>query len=867
MNKGDEDELNMHLGQDYEGIISDIKKKFPNPVNVFYRISVHSFLRNTFKYYRIYLTNNNSNINQLTSKENSLSQIDEEDNFSKLNWKISSQTIDKRDGGNLKKMKEIKLSVISAKKKNENENEEDDEDEEKRNDENKKDKKENESRNNNVGFQITGFHPDKKIQNVIQISSADEAKFNRIKTSIVQNSDTFIICYMKILNVLFAALTIFFVIYDSIINTNNIEKMDKFLTENLVFNHTKISSGRIYLEAVLYKYMKEKYINDSDCISLTCRFVARHGFQDGIKDLQQQKPLFTTFSKEEDKFSSKVKSMDNVTIFNLNRKDIVQCNMEFNLNLIINDCLKLIEFDQKLPENWEEALDYILNSDSDEAHLEVVQYINISLINLLNQSLSFSRSKRNGFDHDEKAEKIKETFNPFPLSLVIMVIFIFLFIGIFFYFIYYLYTYEIFFVEKLIDFNNPKFEAYIKQLEEIKKKLRNENEDDDDEDKEDDLGFGTGMGSKKEEESKKNVKDNKDKNAEDKKEKEEQKKKRMRGKEKSKFQHQQKKKKNLMRHFFLRISIFFCLKIFILTFLGLTYYIFSTVIKTNTRNDYLEKEDITDRTEGIYKYSLDIHLSLMENLTKLIDYVDWKIELRNNGNVTVNGKVYTNMESLQNEAFPSIEIQNVDKIDYPKLGNLLMPIISKAGNENDNSIESQFNKLYNSDACSYLFGNMDKSFVDNCQKFWNGIIGKGMEQALTQMSVSISSVLDEIKSVNRNDTEKEDLMILFLPNSYLLQFHFFMEYYFYEAYLKTATLFNSLRAQIIKNIKNKYIILLILYLIVSILLFFLIMLYIYSIRNNFNSFLYFIAIFPLKFLVEEENLFKQILKLNDSLFR
>ena len=75
--------------------------------------------------------------------------------------------------------------------------------------------------------------------------------------------------------------------------------------------------------------------------------------------------------------------------------------------------------------------------------------------------------------------------------------------------------------------------------------------------------------------------------------------KRMRGKEKSNFQNQQKKKKkkNLMRNFFLKKSIFFCLQIFILTFLNLTYYIFSTVIKSDTRNDYLEKEDITDRTE------------------------------------------------------------------------------------------------------------------------------------------------------------------------------------------------------------------------------------------------------------------------------
>jgi hypothetical protein len=142
-----------------------------------------------------------------------------------------------------------------------------------------------------------------------------------------------------------------------------------------------------------------------------------------------------------------------------------------------------------------------------------------------------------------------------------------------------------------------------------------------------------------------------------------------------------------------------------------------------------------------------------------------------------------------------------------------------------------------------------------------------MEQALTQMSVSISSVLDEIKSINNKNVTKENIEKLFNSDSYFIRFHFFMEYYFYEAYLRTAKLFNSLRAEIVKDIKSKYIILLILYLIVSILLFIIIMLYIYSIRNNFNSFLYFITIFPLKFLVEDENLFKQILKLNDHMFR
>ena len=114
---------------------------------------------------------------------------------------------------------------------------------------------------------------------------------------------------------------------------------------------------------------------------------------------------------------------------------------------------------------------------------------------------------------------------------------------------------------------------------------------------------------------------------------------------------------------------------------------------------------------------------------------------------------------------------------------------------------------------------------------------------------------------------KAEINLLFKDGAYFIMFHFFMEYYFYEAYLKTAALFNSLRADIIKDIKSKYIILLVLYLIVSILLFLLIIIFTYSIRKHFNSFLYFIAIFPLKFLAEDENLFKQTLRLNDHMFR
>ena len=247
-----------------------------------------------------------------------------------------------------------------------------------------------------------------------------------------------------------------------------------------------------------------------------------------------------------------------------------------------------------------------------------------------------------------------------------------------------------------------------------------------------------------------------------------------------------------------------------------------------------------------------------------------KTDLINNGNVTIKGKIYTDLDLFVDENFPNIMIPKVDEIDYPKLENLLMPIISEASDKNPQSIPSQFNQLYNGDACVYLFKdveNMVDAIIGACREFWNGIIAKGLEQALTQMSVSISSVLDEIKSINRKDVTKDDIKAMLKSGSYFINFLIFMDYYFYEAFLSTTSLFDSLRAELVKNIKKKFIILLVLYLIVSVLIFVLIMLFIYSLRNYFNSFLYFIAIFPLKFLVEEENLFRHILKLNDNLFK
>ena len=741
-------------------------------------------------------------------------------------------------------MKEIKLSVDSVKKQNE-ENKDDEliDDEKKDNNENisKEENKKNKNEDNNKSFkmEIVGSgKQNKKNINILEIASVDEAKFNRLKKNIVDNNETFVIFYMKLLNLIFSLLTIFFIIYDSIINKNNIVNLDKFLNENLIFNHSKISAGILYLESNLLKYLRDGYLNDSACLTNTCQNIYLSQIIFAINDMKDVQDKFSTLSSD---FLHKINIIEELTVKNKNSSEIIEVNMEFMMNLLINFSLRLKEASIKLKENN--------NKTNDTSTDDYSNKVDIALINLIEQSDKLETLNIDGFSGQNKTDKINNLFNPFPISLVIMVISIIIFIGGFFYFIYYLYTYEVFFIEKLIDFNNPKYEAYLKQLEELKKKLRNENEDDDDEDKEDDLGFGTGMGTKKEEEPQKNKM--KDKNEEDKKDKEDQKmQKRIRGKEKSKLQHQQKKKKKIMKNFFLKINIFFCIKIFVLAFLALTYYIFSTVIKSDTRTDYLEVESITDQTEGIYKKSLDIHLNLLRKIKTIVDYVNEKEEAQKTGN---SNKVN----------FPNITIPSIDQLEYPKLGNLLMPIISSSGDES--SISSQFNQLYNGDACQFLFQDNENEYRI-CLNFWNGIIAKGMEQSLTQMSVSITSVLDDLKNLNKETVNRENMTDFLDDKSYFYQFKVFMEYYFYLSYLKTAEMFNVLKKRKIENIKVKFDILLILYLIVSILLLVLVLLFIYSIKSYFNSFLNFVAIFPLRFISEDENLFRNILKLDESLF-
>lgn len=137
-----------------------------------------------------------------------------------------------------------------------------------------------------------------------------------------------------------------------------------------------------------------------------------------------------------------------------------------------------------------------------------------------------------------------------------------------------------------------------------------------------------------------------------------------------------------------------------------------------------------------------------------------------------------------------------------------------------------------------------------------------MEQSITQMSVIINTVIDELRSVNIG---KKNFVNLYEPTSAYVQYEQFIEFFLFTSYMFTVDLFNSIKQERLDSIQNTFKIILILYIIIVILIFLLLLFIVYTSKHVFNSFLNFIAILPVQYIIEDDGLFKEILMLEKKL--
>ena len=511
-------------------------------------------------------------------------------------------------------------------------------------------------------------------------------------------------------------------------------------------------------------------------------------------------------------------------IHRFEEKEIYDFNFDNIITFLINSIIKILD-----------RYDYFIDNSCKEISKELGLY-ETSLNNLIEQAyLFYQNSNISGFVDEEKTKRINSNFSQSKIPLIIYSIFLFCLLLIYIRFTLVLHHIEIFFLEKLINFNSTEFDSYIKKLDEIKKKLRNDNSEEDD--KADDMDFNDADSKKKYDDDK----EGKEMNEEHKvNEKAKSKKKKRKGNKQNKIQQQKKKKLKLMTKYFSRINIFFIVKIILVILVSLSYYLLVTLVKIKHKKDYLFFDNINSSIYGVYKDSLNIVILLKREL----DLYERNL---------------LNCKTMRNTTY-KMTIPKIDEIETPKLGNLIMKITSDSNFDEDTL--DRFNLLYSIDACKSLI--ISSSEIDNCKKFWSGVLLKGMEQAITQMGVVIGTVLDELASLNDHNNTK--MLYNLLDKSSFIIYEQFIEYYLLKSYNQTTYIFRDLHLQTINSIilVMKYI--LWIYSFISICLFVFLIIFIYSSNHTLNSFLNFIGILPSHYLSEDENLFNEIIKFGNDYF-
>ena len=871
--------------KEYEALLNEITMKYQKSFSVFYKMIPRIFLGGKYIYYRLYITNDLVAMNETHSNE--LGALKK----NKTLRNIKDLTMENKDDKEIK----FKLSSEENVNLNENNNLEGEENKEINNEE--QIKKEEELIDDDLNVNINKKKSIKEVpsaapSSILTKASMESAIFNKLKTGIIENRETSTVRLMKYLTFLYGVVTIAFIVYDSIRNKNNLNEMGEYLKENLYFNHSKIAVASLYFAGLNLKWLKDNHINITSCPNENCQTFYTELLVEAINDIKTQKENFTNFYEDFRDILKQEQIME-LVLYNLDYKDHIRIDTDNLLNLLVFNGLKL-----------KAGLDIYFNGTKNGVY-------DIASSNLLSQSLNYIYSNISSFQSEEKEMKVHDNFKLIPISLIcIAVIFVTLIVG-FIYLVYQIHVTEIYFLEKLINFNTVNFDAYIKSLDELKKKLRNENADE--ESKDEDMEFDSKKKSQKEEEEKIEIKKKKNE------EKNESKKKKRKANKSNKQQQQKNKKKKVMALFFFKWNLFFTLKIIIILIISVSYYLVSMIIESNNKSNYLDFDQTTDSIEGIYKTSFDLYLSLKTEMEKFEEQMRLQIDAISDfaeGNINEytyisNGTEHTctdydskckgsdtteaikcvndihcnkTTESYKNlcDAFhcvnnmPNIEmyIPTNEELTTPKMGNLLMPLVS-AVNDQSTDTEKKLNQLYNDNACSILLnGIVQNSIVyQYCLNFWSNIIVKGMEQAITQMGVSVASVTDELNSLNdlTKNSEKtkenpktfDDLM---LGDAAFFQFGIFVEYYLFKSYIETYKIFDILRDVKLDKIKSSFDSILYCYVILCIILLIIMLYLVNQSKYLLNSFLNFVGILPVKYLIEDENFYQETLRLEQSVY-
>jgi len=882
--KMSEDGENQDTFKEFDELMFMIRKRYTKGTKIFYKIKTKVFL-NKYTIHLFQMSNDLVKYNNKDTMEHSLAQKKDKDNSEdtenadkEKNVKNIIQLENEIIDGDADKFKERENKEESSSKntkkksKKKTKSQKGDDNGEKKDNENDKTKEEKNEDEDEADS--------KKVQKNINM---DISTYNKLKSHIIKGEEVSWMIIMKYVGVGFGFTSLLFCYLFYFSEINILKSINTYCNQNLVFNHSKISSACIYLVSKNLFYTKFNLIEDNSCYGhSSCREFYLDTLSLCLNDLEYNSQNILYFDQD---FINIFHQSLNISLkmYGTEKKEnfiITKANL---INLILST-----------------SFDFSSNIDK---YFEIDHSIyDIMNINIYTNALFlFTDNSLTGFNEAKKKKNLSKLLNNYNNYAFIVELCIFIiFSSIFGILIYQVNKIELEYIRALIRFNSKPFEIYLKSLFELKHKIIDSNPDDDlqgkgdDEEKElliNEEDSAHVMDNNKKRQRKKSQifenkimkittldsqKEKKTKDGESVSKKEENlrhKKNNNRGKKKCKSVGIKHLKIQAMSKYFKQMNIFFIVKVVVIFFLTFSYFFVLIILEDYYEKILLDLDEVINEIEGVYKDGFH-NLILLKNITiNEIEFVIEKIKAQKSfdSNVEtykINNIVYTK-NNISNATITLEDPSNI-VLNELKLGNSLMTILNDESIDED--LQQKLNILYNGDSCKILFleeinknllHSISQKDYDDCTVFWSAILIKGMEQSLTQMIIEKNSVVDELTALYRGDKNITEIMD---KSSSYRRFEFFLLFYFLRSFWKTSDLFDQIKEIKIKNISKLYIVITIVYIAITMILILIVRHVISNSRKVFNSFLNFIVILPAKFLGDDSYFLEEILKLEDKLY-
>ena len=815
----------VNKNNDYINLIEEYNKIFKNDFYyITYKITKHSFINEKYCYYRIYINRDIYSEFETQDKKSTLTNKNQPSStiFQSFNNEFKIDNYNKEH--QIKIESEVKLKDSSPKNKKKNSNE----------------KSEEKEKSIIEKEQLIN----KNSQSNYSKTHTINLYYQDMKAKIINKENPYYIIIMRILFLIFSISSIFLIIYNNNSMKIKFKLIHNYLDQNYVFNHTKVAILNLYFTMINIKALKYNIMGNDGCISTNYCLNNMHDIM--IREINNINISIEKILKLNNDYLKIVKSEINLEIYGM------EFDNKTNYKGNIGDVLYLIlTLTKKLVSN----LDEFISGSNNYYNIYVESIIKYCILYLkLEESdgLDDYQKRKNASRPEFSSNKIYLIFN--------LIIFLFIFVGLYF-FVMKFYQIEIGFIKKILKFNCPSFDKYIKYLGGLKKKLKIDSN-------EDNISVNNSDNSELTELKGTNIKKSifKTKIEGEKINKNENNKKNSKKKKNSKlerFNHQKKEKMKVMKNHFFIYNSLFSINICVLCFIIMSYYMLVYLLYIYRKNSYFIYDDFMASVEGIYLKAY-LAFSILKNQTN--HYTDFEIlknislyQLNNNySSVTFLNEIYTkdNYTILENQKY-IFYIPNENERKITKLGTLITSYTTNV-DISVNSTKTVLVNLYNGNACDVLFNiyyiNSKKYY--ECIIFWSGFITQGIEQCIAELDIEILNIVTIFELINNRHNVLENYNIL---DTLYNNCELFIINYFYYAYKITQILFIDLEEDIIDLIFFTFDIIVYSYVIGCILVFIIFNILIYLGGIKFADLINFIIIFPMQYLIEEENLYSEII--------